>query len=34
MTVNTDTGETKFATTKAEHDANVQQWKEWARTRG
>ncbi|GAB2549097.1 endolytic transglycosylase MltG [Brachybacterium huguangmaarense] len=34
VTVNTDTGETKFATTKAEHDANVQQWKEWARTRG
>lgn len=30
VTVNTDTGETKFATTKAEHDANVREWQEWA----
>src|SRR5690606_3367149 len=29
VTVNTDTGETKFAATKAEHDANVEQWRQW-----
>lgn len=34
VTVNTDTGETKFAATKAEHDANVREWQEWARTKG
>lgn len=31
VTVNTDTGETKFAATKAEHDKNVAQWREWAK---
>lgn len=34
VTVNTDTGETKFAATKAEHDANVREWKEWAASKG
>ncbi|WP_058234054.1 endolytic transglycosylase MltG [Devriesea agamarum] len=29
VTVNTDTGETKFASTKAEHDQYVEQWKQW-----
>ncbi|MFC0674266.1 endolytic transglycosylase MltG [Brachybacterium hainanense] len=33
VTVNTDTGETKFAATKAEHDANVAQWRAWAETK-
>ncbi|MCT1866036.1 endolytic transglycosylase MltG [Dermabacter sp. p3-SID358] len=31
VTVNTETGETKFASTKAEHDKNVQEWREWAK---
>lgn len=31
VTVNTDTGETKFANTWAEHEKNVQQWKDWAK---
>ncbi|UYG16285.1 endolytic transglycosylase MltG [Brachybacterium huguangmaarense] len=34
VTVNTDTGETKFAATKTEHDANVREWQEWAKTKG
>lgn len=34
VTVNTDTGETKFAATKAEHDRNVQEWKDWAAAHG
>lgn len=29
VTVNPDTGETKFATTQAEHDQNVQEFTEW-----
>lgn len=29
VTVNPDTGETKFATTQAEHDANVQEFQTW-----
>jgi len=29
VTVNPDTGETKFATTQAEHDANVQEFNAW-----
>lgn len=33
VTVNTETGETKFAETKKEHDANVEQWQKWARDR-
>lgn len=33
VTVNTDTGETVFSTTKAEHDAAVVKWQEWARTK-
>lgn len=34
VTVNTDTGETKFASTKAEHDANVREWQQWAQANG
>ena len=34
VSVNTDTGETKFATTWAEHEKNVREWKEWAASRG
>lgn len=34
VTVNTDTGETKFAATKAEHDQNVREWQEWAASKG
>jgi UPF0755 protein len=30
VTVNTDTGETKFAETHAEHEKNVKEWQEWA----
>lgn len=30
VTVNTDTGETKFAATWAEHEANVKEWQDWA----
>ena len=33
VTVNTDTGETKFATTHAEHEKYVKEWREWARTK-
>ncbi|WP_250257616.1 endolytic transglycosylase MltG [Dermabacter sp. Marseille-Q3180] len=33
VTVNTDTGETKFASTKAEHDKNVREWREWAKNK-
>ena len=29
VTVNTDTGETKFAETYAEHEKNVQEWNDW-----
>ena len=29
VTVNTQTGETKFATTYAEHEQNVQEWRDW-----
>lgn len=29
VVVNLDTGETKFAATKAEHDRNVAQWRQW-----
>lgn len=31
VTVNTDTGETKFATTWAEHEKYVKEWKDWAK---
>jgi UPF0755 protein len=34
VTVNPDTGETKFASTAAEHEANVQQFREWQRAKG
>jgi UPF0755 protein len=34
VTVNPDTGETKFAATAAEHEANVQQFRAWQRARG
>ena len=30
VSVNTDTGETKFAATWAEHEENVAEWQEWA----
>lgn len=30
VSVNTDTGETKFAETWAEHEENVREWQEWA----
>lgn len=33
VTVNTETGETKFAETIEEHDRNVAEWREWARDR-
>ncbi|MGY5764583.1 endolytic transglycosylase MltG [Brachybacterium sp. DNPG3] len=33
VTVNTETGETKFAETGAEHDQNVAEWREWAASR-
>lgn len=33
VAVNTDTGETKFAATKSEHDANVREWQAWARSK-
>lgn len=29
VTVNTDTGETKFAATYSEHEKNVQEWRDW-----
>lgn len=34
VSVNTDTGETKFAATWAEHEKNVKEWKEWADAKG
>ncbi|WP_106506841.1 endolytic transglycosylase MltG [Brachybacterium timonense] len=34
VTVNTDTGETKFADTYAEHQKNVAQWRAWAESKG
>lgn len=33
VTINTDTGETVFSTTMAEHDAAVEQWRAWARSK-
>lgn len=33
VTVNTDTGETKFAATWAEHEENVKEWQDWAATK-
>lgn len=32
VTVNPDTGETKFATTLAEHERYVRQFQSWCRT--
>lgn len=34
VSVNTDTGETKFAATWAEHQENVKEWQAWANSRG
>ncbi|WP_193104565.1 endolytic transglycosylase MltG [Brachybacterium sp. FME24] len=34
VSVNTDTGETKFAATWAEHEANVKEWQDWAAAKG
>jgi UPF0755 protein len=34
VSVNTDTGETKFAVTWAEHEENVREWQEWAAAKG
>jgi UPF0755 protein len=34
VTVNTETGKTKFADTKSEHDKNVQEWQQWAKKNG
>lgn len=34
VSVNTDTGETKFAETFAEHEKNVEEWQEWERSQG
>jgi UPF0755 protein len=33
VTVNTETGETRFAETYAEHQENVKAWQDWARAR-
>lgn len=33
VTVNTDTGETRFAATWAEHEENVAAWREWAQSK-
>jgi UPF0755 protein len=33
VTVNFDTGETKFATTAAEHDKNVKEWQAWCKAK-
>lgn len=33
VTVNTETGETKFSTTFAEHEENVEEWRSWAAAR-
>ncbi|WP_422114540.1 endolytic transglycosylase MltG [Brachybacterium sp. UNK5269] len=34
VSVNTDTGETKFAATWAEHEKNVKEWQAWAQSKG
>lgn len=34
VSVNTDTGETRFAETWAEHEKNVEEWQEWAASKG
>lgn len=34
VSVNTDTGETKFAATWDEHTKNVREWQEWAESKG
>ena len=34
VSVNTDTGETKFAATWAEHEENVKEWQAWAASKG
>lgn len=34
VSVNTDTGETKFAATWAEHEENVAEWQAWAASKG
>jgi UPF0755 protein len=34
VSVNTDTGETKFAATWAEHEENVAEWQAWAESKG
>ena len=34
VAVNTDTGETKFAATWAEHEENVKEWQAWAASKG
>ena len=34
VSVNTDTGETKFAATWAEHEENVEEWQDWAASKG
>ena len=34
VSVNTDTGETKFAATWAEHEENVKEWQAWAQSKG
>lgn len=34
VSVNTDTGETKFAATWAEHEENVKEWQAWAQAKG
>lgn len=33
VTVNTESGETKFSETKSQHDKAVQEWREWAKSR-
>ena len=34
VSVNTDTGETKFAATWGEHEENVKEWQAWAASKG
>lgn len=34
VTVNTETGETKFAKSKSQHDKNVEEWQQWAKKNG
>lgn len=34
VSVNTDTGETKFAATWAEHEENVKEWQAWEASKG